>query len=168
MVPIILTLRVLHIVFGAFWVGAAVFFTFIVEPRVRALGPAVQGPVMRALVPVMVPALTASGLIAIGAGIGLALVLQWDNLGFFFSSAWGWSIIVGLVASVAAAVVGMVLNRRMALQMEAVTKGIQGRAPTPEEGQQLGQLGQRLRALARITSVLLLIAVIAMAVARFV
>ena len=35
-------LRILHIGFGVFWVGSALFLVLILEPRLRALGPAIQ------------------------------------------------------------------------------------------------------------------------------
>ncbi len=41
--------RVLHIVFGSFWVGSALFLTIILEPRLRAMGPHFHGPVMGAV-----------------------------------------------------------------------------------------------------------------------
>lgn len=34
-------LRIIHVVFGMFWAGSAVFIATILEPRLRALGPAV-------------------------------------------------------------------------------------------------------------------------------
>ncbi len=39
-------LRILHIVFGVFWVGSAFFLVLILEPRLRALGPEIQRPAM--------------------------------------------------------------------------------------------------------------------------
>ncbi len=41
----VVVLRLLHIVFGAFWAGAALFMAFVVIPRVQALGPAVAGTI---------------------------------------------------------------------------------------------------------------------------
>jgi hypothetical protein len=48
-------LRLVHIVFGAFWAGAALFMAFVVMPRVQALGPQVAGPVFASLGKVMPP-----------------------------------------------------------------------------------------------------------------
>jgi len=52
----LITLRVLHIVSGVFWVGGVFFFTLILEPRLRALGPTIQRPAMQSITPVMGPA----------------------------------------------------------------------------------------------------------------
>ncbi len=35
-------LRILHIVFGVFWAGSAIFLATILEPRLRALDPAAR------------------------------------------------------------------------------------------------------------------------------
>ena len=35
-----LVLRLVHIVFGVFWVGAAFFLAMFLEPSIRAAGPA--------------------------------------------------------------------------------------------------------------------------------
>ena len=82
-------LRLLHIVFGVFWVGSAVFLAAVLEPRLRALGPAIQRPVMRDLGNVMGPIIGISGFITISAGIALALRLRWDTLDRWFQHRMG-------------------------------------------------------------------------------
>ncbi|MAG35077.1 MAG: hypothetical protein CL878_02345 [Dehalococcoidia bacterium] len=158
----ILVLRIIHIGFGAFWVGAALFLAFVLEPRLRALGPATQGPVMQALMPVMNPVFSISALLTILAGLGLALVMRWSTLDTFLASAWGWSILIGAVLSV---IGGM--NGRTGQKMKELTESMQGRPPTPDEGQQLGELSTRLRTFGRVASVVVLLALVAMATARF-
>ena len=73
-------LRILHIGFGVFWVGSAMFMSLILEPRLRALGPAIQRPVMMAIAPIMGPAVGISGGITIAAGITLYLRLHRGGL----------------------------------------------------------------------------------------
>lgn len=55
--PLMVVLRIVHIVLGMFWAGSAVFLAVILEPRHRSLGPEVQRPVMGAIAPVVGPAL---------------------------------------------------------------------------------------------------------------
>ena len=55
--PLMVVLRIVHIVFGMFWAGTAVFLAVILDPRLRSLGPEVQRPVMGAIAPIMGPAL---------------------------------------------------------------------------------------------------------------
>ncbi len=38
----IAALRSMHIVFGVFWAGSAIFLATILEPRLRALDPAAR------------------------------------------------------------------------------------------------------------------------------
>ncbi len=42
-------LRTLHVAPGVLWVGGASIMAWVIEPRLRAAGPAVQGPAMRAI-----------------------------------------------------------------------------------------------------------------------
>ena len=64
-------LRIVHILAGVFWAGSAIFLALILQPRLRTLGPEIQGKVMAALIPVMGPALISSAVITIAAGITL-------------------------------------------------------------------------------------------------
>ena len=79
-------LRLVHIVSGAFWVGAAVFLAFVFEPRIRALGPAIQGPVMGAVGKVAGPIMGGAGAITIIAGVYMALRLRWGSLDDWFDT----------------------------------------------------------------------------------
>ena len=99
--------RVVHIGFGVFWAGSALFMAIILEPRLRALGPAIQRPVMAALVPVMGPAMAISAIITMGAGVYLVIRLRGSRLDEFFDTGWGWAIFIGFVASVAAFAAGL-------------------------------------------------------------
>ena len=92
-------LRILHIVSGVFWTGSAIFLATILEPRLRALGPAVQGPVMRALMPAM---LFCNHRDHSGRRTTLALRLRWGYLDRFLSTDWGWAMLIGFVASMLA------------------------------------------------------------------
>ena len=54
---LMIALRIIHVVAGVFWAGSAFFMVMILEPRLRALGPQYQGPVMGAIAPVIPPIL---------------------------------------------------------------------------------------------------------------
>ena len=163
----LIILRLLHIVFGVFWAGSAIFFAVILQPRLRTLGPEIQARVMAALIPVMGPALISSAVITIVAGVTLALRLRWGNLDTFLNTGWGWAILIGFVASIGALSSGVV-TIVLANRMLTLGRSIGERAPTPEEGARLQRIGARLPRLARSTAVLVLIAIGTMASARFV
>ena len=160
-------LRLVHIVFGAFWAGAALFMAWVVMPKVQALGPAVAGPVFSSLGKVLGPVLVGSGVITVAAGITLALRMRSGSLDDWFDTGWGWAIAVGFVAALAALAVGTragLLARRIAARAE----GMSGREPTPEEMGQMRANSVLMARLARIGSILVLIALGTMASARFV
>ena len=59
----LVVLRIVHILAGVVWAGSAIFLAFILEPRLRTLGPEIQGRVMAALAGFVVAILAfASGL----------------------------------------------------------------------------------------------------------
>ena len=160
-------LRLLHIVFGVFWAGSAIFFALILQPRLARLGPSIQLPVMAALLPVQGPALIGSAVITIVAGITLALRLRWGNLDAFYNTGWGIAIMIGFVTAIGAISAGITLTV-LAHRMVALGKSIQGREPTAEEGSELQRLSTRLPRLGRSTAFLVIFAIGAMASARFV
>jgi uncharacterized membrane protein len=160
-------LRILHIVFGVFWVGTVFFSVIILQPRLKALGPAIQNPVMGALMPLITPLMMVSAIILIGTGIALVLIMRWGALDTLFVTGWGWSILLSFVTSMAAAIIGFGVVVPAGLRMAKLGRSIQGRPPKPEEAQQLGQFAARIETLTRTNFVLLLIALVAMPVARF-
>ena len=159
--------RLLHIVFGTFWVGSAMFFTIILEPRLRALGPEIQRPVMLSIARVMGPAIGISGLITIVAGLTLFFRLPRGGLDRLFDDGWSWAIFIGFVAAIIAYGFGAA-TAVLSARMGGLAESIQGRPPTPEEAGQLQRIAARLPLLARTATVLLVIALGAMASARFV
>ncbi len=163
----IIFLRLLHIIFGSFWVGSAIFFAFILEPQTRALGPDVRRPVMAAVGRVMGRSLTVSAVISILAGLALVLRLRLGDLGALFESGWGWAILAGFLASLAALVFNGLSGMSMA-RLERLEAALQGRQPTQEEAARLEGLRRRMRRTAQGAAVLLIVTVIAMAVARYV
>ncbi len=166
--PLMISMRILHIVFGLFWVGTIFYMVLILTPRLRALGPAVQGPVMGALMPVQVPFMIVSASVTVLSGVVITLAMRWGALGTLFATGWGWSMIVGFVTTAAAAVIGFGIVIPTGRRQTELAGSIQGRPPTPEEGQQLGQFAARIGTLMVTNFVLLLIATVTMAIARFV
>lgn len=162
------SLRLLHIVFGVLLVGNVFFLTLFLEPRLRGLGPAIQNPVMAALMPVVTGAQILSFSIVVATGVAITLVMRWNSLGSFLQTGWGWAILAGFVVTIAAGVVGFGFITPLGLRIQKLGRSIQERPPSPEEAQQLERLGARLVTLSRTNFVLALIVVAAMAIARYV
>ncbi len=165
---LMMVLRILHIVFGIFVAGTYLFIVPILEPRLKRLGPAIQNPVMGALMPVLTPVMGISFIMLIGTGVAMTLIMRSGALGTLFVTGWGWAMIIGLVATVAVIVVGFGFISPTGARLNKLGSSIGGRAPTPEEGQQLHQLSARVETLSRVNFVLVVVALITMVLSRYV
>ncbi|MDA1188620.1 MAG: hypothetical protein O2854_02905 [Chloroflexi bacterium] len=161
----LVVLRLLHIIPGVVWVGGAIFLAVILEPNLRALGPAVQGPVMRKLAPVLVRYMSIASFITIAAGIVLAFRVRSPS--FWFDTGWGYAILIGLIVSILGAATGG-MTGAAAKKMENMAVAMEGRPPTPEEMAEMKETSEKLARLGRMTAVLVTIGVGTMAAARFV
>lgn len=167
---VLLILRVLHIGAGVFWVGSVVFFARFMLPTAAALGQA-AAPVMSHLMQVRkVPqVMMGSGLVTILAGAGL----YWhDSMGFqgpWMQSNTAMGFGTGAVLAILALLIGLTINRPTAARMAALMGEIQARGgpPTPEQAATMKALQTKLGNALRVAAVLLVLATIAMAVARY-
>ncbi len=161
------TLRLLHVVFSIYLVGSVTFMTLVLGPRLKRLGPTIQGPVMSAIMPVMIALNAASFIIIAATGIIMTFMARGSSLGDLFTTAWGWDIVVGIIATIAAAIVGFGLIVPTGMRQGKLGASIAGRAPSPEEGQQLQGLSAKLEKLTRINFILIAIALATMLIARY-
>lgn len=161
------TLRMIHVIAGIFVGGTYLFLVPILEPRLKRLGPAFQGPVMSALMPVLTPLMGISFIVLFGTGTAMTLMLGERNLTQLVTTAWGWDILVGIIATLAICVVGFGIITPSGIRLAKLSHSIEGRAPSPEEGQRLQQLGERIQTLSRINFVFVVIAIVTMVIARY-
>jgi uncharacterized membrane protein len=164
-------LRVVHVLVGAVWVGTILFMAAFLIPSVRAAGPS-GGAVMQQLVQRRrLPRwLLSAAILTIVSGIGLYWV---DSAGF--RSAWlgsGPGRVFGLGGTLAivAAILGVVVNFPTARRLTALAAAVHGsgRSPTPEEAAEIQRLQARLAWATTVAAGLLVLATLAMAVARYV
>ncbi len=163
-----IALRIIHIVFSVFWAGTVIFATLILIPQLRALGPAIERPTMKALLRITSPTMMVSSLIVLGTGIAIALRMHGGSLDTFLTTGWGLAMFTGFIAVVIAVIIGFGVMAPAGFRMEKLGRSIEGRDPTPDEAQQLDRLNARVRIGDRINFVLILIALVAMPVSRFV
>lgn len=166
----IIILRILHILAGVFWVGAAMLFFFFVQPTAKALGPQ-AGPFMGHLTEKrkMPTAIIAASGLTVVAGV----LLYWEVSGGF-SAAWvtsgmGIGFTVGAVAAIIAFAVGLVVVKPTVTRVGALTAEVQASGGPPSEAQasELQRLGGRLSTVGMANMALLTVAVVAMATARY-
>lgn len=161
----IVLLRAAHIVAAAAWVGSSLSFAFFIEPAAERLGPS-AAPFMAELVekrkfPI---AIAITSVIAIVAG---ALLYWHDSSGLeadWITTRTGTAFTVGAAAAIAAWLVGFfVLRPGIDRKGELVAIA----ASDPEAGTELAQLGRRLRSASLVNAWLIILAALAMAVARY-
>jgi uncharacterized membrane protein len=157
----LVVLRILHIVAGVFWVGAAVYLTVILEPKLRQIGGTVERDVLQAISKLNSYWITGSAIVTILAGF--ALISRTPGRGFdqLFSTAWGTAIGIGLVASL----LSFFLSGMVGANTAKLRRGLAAGTVSSEA---IASLQARITMGSRINALLVLIAVGTMAAARYV
>jgi uncharacterized membrane protein len=167
--PLLIALRVAHIVGGVFWAGGMLFVTHFLEPAVRDAGPD-GAKVMQALqkrrVTTVMPAVAVATLVSgfwlyyrtfgrVHPGPGASGPEMWLGIGGFLS----------LVAFV----VGLALVRPSAARVGALGAELAQAAPERREvlASEVARLRRRMRLGGRIVVGLLTLTMIGMAVGRY-
>ena len=163
-------LRVLHIVGAAWWLGSLLFFALILLPTLRAIGPA-SGQVMQQMVEVRKLPLYMAIIPMITVFAGIALYWN-DSAGFrgdWMHSGPGRMFGMGAGFALIVMVIGMAVSAPSGKRLGALGASIRtrGTPPTPEEQAEVQRLQKRLAGAAQISVILLLVAAVAMSVARY-
>lgn len=163
---IVIILRILHIFGAVAWVGGAWLFVFFVEPTVSTLGPD-GGKFMNYFVTVRrYPVyLTTAAAVTLIAGL-LLFGIKWGPV---WNTSKGLTFLVGGLFGIAAGAVGGMTGAsagRLIKLGGEIAK--QGKPPSQAQAAEMRALQERMRSLGQITAVLTSIALLAMAVARYV
>jgi len=165
---VILVLRVLHIGGGILWVGSATFYLLLLIPTARSTQSAGQkflqalGPKFGAMMGIVTTVTVLSGAL-------LYSRFAVGGLGFILNTGMGLAFTVGAVAALSSYVMGVAYFGRMHAKIEklgAEMESAQG-APNPSQVQEMNRLQSSLMNAYRFDFVLLVIAMLAMAVARY-
>ena len=165
-----LTLRVVHVLLAAVWIGATVFMSFLLMPAIEAAGPA-GGQVMIGL--------NRKGMSAFFGATGGITVLTGTYLFWRFTGGFdpevsrshagvAFSIggLAGLIAViVGGAVVGRSANKAVALMEQAAKMPDTQRGPLMQEA---GVLRQRMKTFGSLVLICQVIALVLMAVAHYI
>ena len=164
-------MRVVHVVAGAFWVGAVTLLAFVILPAVMALGPA-GGSFLEQVTRVrkLPIILNLATVLTILSGVGL----YWRDSGGF-SAAWirtgtGMTFGLGGILGIVIAIIGAAVNAPAGIRLGALAGEIRasGGPPTAAQQAEMVRLQNRLRGASVAAAVLLLVATALMAVARYV
>lgn len=161
--------RLFHVICAVLWVGGFAMLVWFVLPGVRASGPA-GGQVMRAIL--VKTRLAAFFPIVGGLTVLSGLLMMWRDskiaLGNWAASGPGITFSIGGLAGLIALIVGGIMVGRSIGQMRQIFLAIDpGAPPSPEQAARLAQLQERTTRGNQIVGPLLAIAVIAMAIARY-
>jgi len=171
MQPTMIVLRLIHIFSGVMWVGGVALLTWFIVPSLSGAGPA-GGGVMKFLLTKTKfgPYFPSLAGLTVLSGI---FMFWWDasrSKGVFYASPMGITLSIGGLAGIIGFIFGGAVVGRGANAMARVFRAIdaQGGPPTAEQTAELTALREKLAWASKIVMPLLLIAVIAMAVARYV
>ena len=165
-----LTLRALHVLLAATWVGATVFMTYLVMPVAEAAGPA-GGQVMMGL--------NRRGMNAFFGAVGGITVLTGIYLFWRFTGGFdpevsrshaGMAFGIGGLAGIIAAIIGGSVVARSASKVIALMEQA-ARVPDNQKGplmQQANVLRQRMKSAGTIVLLMQVIALLLMAVGHYI
>jgi uncharacterized membrane protein len=161
---VLFLLRAIHVVGGILWVGGVVVVSLFLTPAVQTLGPAAQ-PVLQFIMtkrklPVYLMSL---GILTTLAGALLMMRNVSLTRGAWARSPMGIGISIGAAFAILALIVGMAVSAPTARRLSGAPKP--GVAPLTDE--QRGALLSRLTLAGKATFVLLSIAALFMATARY-
>jgi uncharacterized membrane protein len=164
--------RFLHIVAGVAWVGSAFLFVGFIGPSAAEVGPSAL-PLLTAAIKKrkVAKVITVLGVITVLAGwiLWLRNLSLYGSLGEWVTSSFGLVLTIGGVLATISAYFGAVgvgrgVERLVDLGNEVASSG---GPPTPEQQARLDALGSSLERHGKIDLALLLLAVTAMATARY-
>lgn len=167
-----LALRFTHIFFGALWVGMMAFQSFFLFPSLAEAGPD-AGKVMQGLTRRRIPLImTVIALLTLISGTWLLMRLIGGDAAVVMRTpmgrAYGW----GGTAAILAFLLGFGVMRPAMMRSMRLAESLATATATPDERAKRQAEIQRLRArgalMGRVVTILLLIALALMAVARYV
>ncbi len=166
----LISLRLLHIFTGVFWAGGVFYLAFFIFPAVNSMGPD-GGKFMQQLSRTkrMPTVMSIMGIINVLAGLRLMQIMSGNFQSAWFSSNFGIAITIGALATFAALIIGLGVNRPRAEKMAKISAAVaaSGAPPTPEQMQEIGKLKGQLEKGVRVMAWHLLVAVLLMATARY-
>ena len=166
----IILLRFIHIISGAFWFGATMLAVRFLAPSMKAAGPA-GGVVMAQLNQrKLSQAMMGAAILNVVSGVWMMFALSGGDIGAWMHLPSNQVFAAGGTLATLALITGMVVNapafKRLGALGAAIAK--RGGPPSPEEAAQMNALQGRLQTATIIVATLLFLAVTAMAVARYV
>lgn len=160
-------LSFIHLTGAFIWIGAVLYMEIIFKPVLNKLEPPVRSTVMRNLIPRQSKILMAALMVTGISGMVRAILIV-PTPSFYTSSAWGWGILGGGVASVLMALIGFLVIMPAGKKMLAISAAgppprAKGSPPGPPP--EIAKLQSRIENASMINFILSFFIIFAMAVA---
>ncbi|RJP49661.1 MAG: hypothetical protein C4583_12070 [Anaerolineaceae bacterium] len=165
---VILILRILHIGSGIVWVGSATLYLLLIIPAARSAQSAGQkflqtlGPKFGAMMGIVTTVTVLSGAL-------LYVRFFAGGISFIWTTGAGFAFTVGAVAALGSYVMGAGFFGKMQARIEKLGAEMESAqsAPNPAQVQEMNRLQSSLMKAYQFDLVLLAVAMLAMAVARY-
>ena len=167
----LLILRIVHVLGAIFWVGSGIFSTFFLQPAMAAAGPAaaqVAAGLQRRRLFTVLPVVA---LLTILSGARLMWITSGGFSAAYFTSGMGRMYALGALAGIVAFLFGIAFVRPAG---ERMTKTAVALASATDDAQRaqlavsLAALGKKLKVSGLFVTALIIVAAVAMAIARYV
>ncbi len=158
--------RLVHIISGTFWVGAAIYLAVLLEPSIRSSSVELERQLLRRTSRLNSLWITSSAVVTIASGFALISMTPGRSMSELGDGGWGTMILVGLLASLAAFFISGFAGMATAKLRRAVESA--SASATPDTERQLANFRRRLSSLGYLNAILVVVAVGSMAIARFV
>jgi hypothetical protein len=166
---LLLVMRVVHVLCGVFWAGALIFMALFLTPALRDAGPdgakVGLGLQQRRLVDVM----PLVAVLTVLSGLWLLWHLSGGFQPAFFHSGTGTAISLGAASALVALGIGLAVMRPAMVGAARIAQAAAAAAPGERDAHLAAaqRLRQRAATAGNVIAVLLAIAVVAMALARY-
>jgi hypothetical protein len=165
---ITIILRLTHVLAGVFWAGTAFLMAGYVVPTVRATGREggtfVQHLMEKRKLHV---SLGIAMLLTVLSGLAMYLRLTLATHGAWAGTAPGIAYGLGAVAAIVGGFVGAFVNGSAGRRLAAIGASVGAGRPSPEQQAEMARLQTRIGSGTRVAAALLVVAVSAMAVGRY-
>jgi hypothetical protein len=167
---LMIILRLIHILGGVFWVGTVFIITWFLLPANKTTGQAglvvMQEVMMRRKLSVYL--MTAMGL-TILSGLTMYARMAMITHGAWASTTNAKVLGFGALCGIVGGAIGGSISKATGMKMAAIGKAIQdsGQPPTEAQKSEIGALQEKMQKVMSFVAILLILAVAAMASARY-
>ena len=164
----LIVLRVIHVVGGVMWVGAAMFMMFFLGPAIQTMGPAaaqVMGGLQKRKFMVILPIVA---LLTMLSGLRLMMIASGNFGAGYFQTPMGRTFAAAGALAILAFVIGLLVNRPTMVKMGTLQQSMVSDPVSKDKiAAEIKALQRRMAIAGTIVTTMLLLAAVGMAIARY-